>query len=55
MSSGRTATIANLDGDSTQTITLGTAISSGRLWFTELAPLTDARWGVELSEITFYN
>ncbi len=55
MSSGSMAQIANLDGDSTQTITLGTAISKGRLWFTQLAPLTDERWGVELSEIAFYN
>ncbi len=55
MSSGSMAQIANLDGDSTQTIQLGTSISKGRLWFTELAPLTDERWGVELSEIAFYN
>ena len=26
----------------------------GRIWFTELAKLTDNRWGVELSEIRFY-
>jgi hypothetical protein len=55
MSSGSMAQIANLDGDSTQTITLGSAISRGRIWFTQLAPLTDERWGVELSEIHFYN
>jgi eukaryotic-like serine/threonine-protein kinase len=55
MSSGSMAQIANLDGDSTQTITLGTPISRGRIWFTQLAPLTDDRFGVEISELRFYN
>jgi hypothetical protein len=55
MSSGSMAQIATLDGESTQTITLGSPIKKGRLWFTGLAPLTDARFGVELSEIRFFN
>ena len=54
MSSGSMAKLATLDGESTQIITLGEAITGGRIWFTELAKLTDNRWGVELSEIHFY-
>lgn len=54
LSSGGVAKLDNLDGKTTQIITLGDPISSGRFWFTELAQLTDNRWGVELSEIHFY-
>jgi len=46
--------VANLDGTTTQIITLGNPIDNGRFWFTELAKLTNNRWGVELSEIRFY-
>lgn len=55
MSSGNMAQIAILDGESTQTITLQSPIKQGRIWFTELAPLTEERFGVELSEIRFFN
>jgi len=55
ISSGNMAQIAILDGESTQTITLQSPIKKGRIWFTELAPLTDERFGVELSEIRFFN
>ena len=54
ISSGPAARLATLDGDSTQIITLREAITSGRLWFTELAQLTEGRWGVEISEIRFF-
>ena len=54
-SSGSTVKIATLDGSASQTITLGSPVSKGRIWFTELAPLTDDRFGVELSEIKFFN
>jgi predicted nucleic acid-binding Zn ribbon protein len=54
LSSGGLAKLDNLDGETTQIITLGDPIDGGRFWFTELAKLTDNRWGVELSEIHFY-
>jgi eukaryotic-like serine/threonine-protein kinase len=53
-SSGGTAKLADFNGQLTQIITLGQPVSEGRIWFTELAQLTDTRWGVELSEIEFY-
>lgn len=49
------AKLDNLDGETTQIITLRDPITGGRFWFTELTKLTDDRWGVELSEIRFYN
>lgn len=55
LSSGGVAKVDNLDGVTTQIITLGDPIEGGRFWFTELAKLTDNRWGVELSEIRFYD
>jgi hypothetical protein len=54
LESGGLAKLRTLDGQSNQIISLSTAIEEGRLWFTDLAPLTENRWGVELSEITFY-
>lgn len=54
LASGGLAKVANLDGTTTQIITLGNPIDNGRFWFTELAKLTNNRWGVELSEIRFY-
>ncbi|OFW57427.1 MAG: hypothetical protein A2133_06515 [Actinobacteria bacterium RBG_16_64_13] len=54
ISSGSTAKVATLDGQSTQIIALGEPLTAGRIWLTELAQLTDDRWGVELSEIRFY-
>ena len=54
ISSGPAARLATLNGDSTQIITLREALTSGRIWFTELTQLTEGRWGVELSEIRFY-
>lgn len=55
LSTGGMAKLDNLDGKTTQIITLGDPITNGRFWFTELTKLTDERWGVELSEIRFYN
>jgi serine/threonine protein kinase len=55
ISSGPAARLATLNGDSSQIITLRAAITSGRIWFTQLAQLTAGRWGVELSEIRFYH
>ncbi len=55
ISSGPAARLATLNGDSTQIITLREALTSGRIWFTQLAQLTAGRWGVELSEIRFYH
>jgi hypothetical protein len=54
ISSGPAARLATLDGTETQRITLRETLTSGRIWFTELAPLTENRWGVEISEIRFY-
>ncbi|MBN1628934.1 MAG: serine/threonine protein kinase [Thermoleophilia bacterium] len=54
LDSGGLAKLRTLDGQSNQIISLTTAIDKGRLWFTDLTPLTENRWGVELSEITFY-
>ena len=53
-SSGGMAQVERLSGESTQIITLQSGITKGRIWFTELAKLTEHRWGVELSEILFY-
>jgi len=55
LSTGGMAKLDNLDGETTQIITLGDPITDGRFWFTGLTKLTDERWGVELSEIRFYN
>ncbi len=52
--SGAAARLATLDGDANQIITLRETITSGRMWFTELAKLTEDRWGVEVSELRFY-
>lgn len=52
--SGSTVKLATLEGTSTQIIPLREPIDSGRFWFTKLAPLTDTRWGVEISEVRFY-
>jgi hypothetical protein len=54
VASGPPASVAELDGTSKQLITLREPITSGRFWFTELAQITDGRWGVELAEIRFY-
>jgi eukaryotic-like serine/threonine-protein kinase len=54
VSSGSEASIAKLDGKSTQIITLREPISAGRIWFTKLTQLVKGRYGVELSEIRFY-
>ena len=54
LDSGGLAKLRTLDGQSEQTISLTTPVDNGRLWFTDLVPLTENRWGVELSEITFY-
>ncbi len=49
------AKLADLEGKSTQIITLLRPISQGIFWFTELTKLTDsARYGVEISEIKFF-
>lgn len=52
--SGGLSKLRTLDGESMQTLTLSSGITEGRFWFTELAPLTSDRWGVELAEIRFY-
>lgn len=54
VTSGPAARLATLDGKSTQIITLQQELTSCRLWFTQLAQLTDGRWGVDLSEVQFY-
>ena len=53
-SSGSEATIAKLDGKTSQILSLLQPISDGRLWFTKLIVLSDGRYGVELSELRFY-
>jgi serine/threonine-protein kinase len=54
VSSGSEASIAKLEGKSTQIITLREPLSAGRIWLTKLTEITDGRYGVELSEIRFY-
>jgi serine/threonine-protein kinase len=54
VTSGPAARLATLTGKSTQIITLRQELTSCRVWFTELAQLTDGRWGVDLSEVQFY-
>jgi serine/threonine-protein kinase len=54
VSSGSEASIAKLEGKSTQIITLREPLSAGRIWFTRLTEITDGRYGVELSEVRFY-
>ncbi len=54
VSSGPGARLATLDGKSTQIITLGQALTSCRIWITQLTELTSSRWGVDLSEVQFY-
>jgi eukaryotic-like serine/threonine-protein kinase len=53
-SSGSEATIAKLDGKTSQILPLLQPISTGRIWFTKLVELSDGRYGVELSELRFY-
>ena len=53
-SSGSEATITKLAGKPSQILSLLQPISSGRIWFTKLVELSDARYGVELSELRFY-
>ena len=53
-SSGSEATIAKLDGNTSQILPLLQPISAGRIWFTKLVELSDGRYGVELSELRFY-
>jgi hypothetical protein len=55
ISSGPPAKLATLNGASTQIIPLREPLTTVRIWFTQLAQLTDGRWGVELSEIRFYH
>jgi len=52
--SGPAAKLADLTGDATQILPLREEVTEGRIWITELAQLTDDRWGVELSELRFY-
>jgi hypothetical protein len=54
LASGGTAQLATLNGQPKQIITTSQPMKNVRLWFTQLAPLTDTRWGVELSEVSFY-
>ncbi len=52
--SGPAARLASLDGNTSQIITLRDGLMSGRLWFTELAEISDGRWGVDIAELRFY-
>ena len=53
-SSGSEATIAKLDGATSQILPLLQPISAGRIWLTKLVELSYGKYGVELSEIQFY-
>jgi eukaryotic-like serine/threonine-protein kinase len=53
-STGSEASVATLKGSTSEIVPLREPISSGRIWFTKLAPLTETRFGVELQEIQFY-
>ncbi len=53
-SSGVGAKIATLDGTAVQRITLQKAITSGRIWITQLVELSPGRFGVQLGELRFY-
>ncbi len=49
------AKLGDLEGKSSQIITLRNSISKGEFWFTQLTKLTDSeRYGVEISEIRFF-
>jgi serine/threonine-protein kinase len=54
LSDGAGARLATLDGNARQLIPLREGLVSGRLWFTELAELSDGRWGVDIAELRFY-
>lgn len=54
LSTGAGARLATLEGQTRQIIPLREGITSGRLWFTELAELSDGRWGVDIAELRFF-
>jgi hypothetical protein len=54
VASGSAARLAVIDGNSSQIVTLRKGITSGILWFTKLAALSDDRWGVDIAELRFY-
>ncbi len=50
----RPVTVAKLDGLSTQTVDLGQAVTSGRVWITRLAPAADGRYDAQIAELRFF-
>jgi hypothetical protein len=54
VSSDASARLAVLAGHTSQILTLREGITSGRIWLTQMAELSNGRWGVELTEIRFY-
>lgn len=51
---GTLVTVAKLDGLSTQTVELGRAVQSGRIWITRLAPSADGRYDAQIGEFRFF-
>jgi hypothetical protein len=54
VSSGPAARLATLEGNTSQIISLREPLTEGRLWFTELAELSEGSWGVDIAELRFY-
>jgi serine/threonine-protein kinase len=51
---GALVTVAKLDGLTTQTVELGQAVKSGRIWITRLAPSADGRYDAQIAELRFF-
>lgn len=51
---GTLATVAKLDGLTTQTVNLGQAVTSGRVWINRLAPAADGRYDAQIAELRFF-
>jgi len=51
---GTLVTVAKLDGLASQTVELGQAVKSGRVWITRLAPSADGRFDAQIAELRFF-
>ncbi|MCJ7795943.1 MAG: hypothetical protein MUQ56_04135, partial [Thermoleophilia bacterium] len=51
---GALVTVAKLDGLTTQTVELGQAVKSGRIWITRLAPSADGPNDAQIAELRFF-
>ncbi len=51
---GTLTTVAKLDGLATQTVELGQAVKSGRIWITRLATAADGRYDAQIAELRLF-